>query len=374
MGKHQAHQAPGVEGLSRTAAGLALGLTVVVSVSVASRVDAAKKNPEFVKVASANDPIGLARNQASKAVYIVEQGGRLREMKTKKYALDLRKEVSNGGEQGLLGAAFSPDGRELYTNHTNKDGNTEVTSWTFTGGVASVSSRQKLLEVKQPYSNHNGGGLFVTSDGVLWIGLGDGGSGGDPKGNGQKLDTLLGKLLRIKPNRSAKTGYDIPAGNLDASKGRPEIWAYGLRNPWQFFIDETLNRVWIGDVGQNAREEVNMVTTDTPTPNFGWNKREGIKAYEDGEKPADAIDPIHDYAHGEGDLEGCSVSGGVVFKGNYLFTDYCRGTIRSVGPDGSVKRIATKLLSAPTAMGYDANGNVLIVSKDGGIYRLVIGT
>jgi glucose/arabinose dehydrogenase len=349
----------------------------ISSVYIGSRVEAAKKPSEFVKVASATDPIGLALHPTTKAVYVVEQGGRLREMKdgkTTRVALDLHKDVSDGGEQGLLGAAFSPDGRELYTNHTNKDGDTEITSWTFTNGSAVVASRQKLLDIDQPYSNHNGGGLFVTTDGVLWIGLGDGGSGGDPKGNGQKLDTLLGKLLRIKPNRAAPKGYDIPTGNLDASKGRPEIWAYGLRNPWRFFVDEKLGRVWIGDVGQNAREEVDMVTIDTPTPNFGWNKREGIKAYEDGAKPEGSIDPITDYAHGEGDLEGCSVSGGVVWKGDYLFTDYCRGTIRSVGPDGNVRRVAKKLVSAPTAMGYDANGNVLIVSKDSGIYRLAIGT
>ncbi len=341
-----------------------------------SRVEAATK-PEFVKIGSANGPIGLALHPTTNGVYVVEQGGRLRELKngkTNRIALDLRKEVSDGGEQGLLGATFSPDGRELYTNHTNKDGDTEITSWTFTNGRAVVGSRQKLLDVSQPYSNHNGGGVEVTSDGVLWIGLGDGGSGGDPKGNGQKLDTLLGKILRIKPNRAAPKGYEIPAGNLDASKGRPEIWAYGLRNPWRFFIDESAGRVWIADVGQNAREEVDMVTIDTPTPNFGWNKREGTKAYQDGQKPDGAIDPITDYAHGEGDLEGCSVSGGVVWKGDYLFTDYCRGTIRSVGPDGNVKRVAQKLVSAPTAMGFDAKGNVLIVSKDGGIYRFDMGT
>jgi glucose/arabinose dehydrogenase len=351
--------------------GLAISSACIASSS--PRAEAAKKSSEFVKVASATNPIALALHPTSKIVYVVEQGGRIRELTTKKYALDIRRDVSNGGEQGLLGAAFSPDGRELYTNHTNKDGDTEITSWTFTGGKASVASRMKLLEVKQPYSNHNGGGLFVTSDAVLWIGLGDGGSGGDPKGNGQKLDTLLGKLLRIKPNRSTEKGYDIPSGNLDASKGRPEIWAYGLRNPWQFFVDEATNRVWIADVGQNAREEVNMVTTDTPTPNFGWNKREGTKAYEGGEKPTGAIDPIHDYAHGEGDLEGCSVSGGVVSKGAYLFSDYCRGTLRSVSPDGVVKQVATKLISAPTAMGYDATGRVLVVSRDGAIYRLLIG-
>jgi glucose/arabinose dehydrogenase len=337
--------------------------------------EAAKQPAEFVKIASATNPIAVALHPTSKLVYVVEQIGRIRELKSKKYALDIRRNVSNGGEQGLLGAAFSPDGRELYTNHTNKDGDTEITSWTFANGTATTSSRMKLLEVKQPYSNHNGGGLSVTSDGVLWIGLGDGGSGGDPKGYGQKLDTLLGKLLRIKPNRAAEKGYDIPSGNLDASKGRPEIWAYGLRNPWQFFVDESLGRVWIADVGQNAREEVNMVTIDTPTPNFGWNKREGSQAYDGGEKPTGAIDPIHDYAHGEGDLEGCSVSGGVVMKnGDYLFTDYCRGTIRSVAPDGRVKRIVTKLISAPTAMGYDASGRVLVVSRDGAIYRLLIGT
>lgn len=357
-----------------------LGLTVV-GTGVAPTSSPAAAKAEFVKIATADTPVGLARHPRTNAVYVVEQTGRLRELRNGRViriALDLRKEVSSGGEQGLLGAAFSPDGNELYTNHTNRSGDTEVTSWTFRNGVAVVSSRKRLLRVDQPYSNHNGGGLFVTTDGILWIGLGDGGSGGDPEGYGQNLDTLLGKMLRIKPNRQTEKGYDIPNGNLDPSRGRPEIWAYGLRNPWQFFIDESAGRVWIADVGQNAREEVDMVTIDTPTPNFGWNKREGTKAYNGGEKPEGAIDPVHDYAHGSGGLEGCSISGGVVLTGEvnrpYLFSDYCQGTIRKVTPDGRVEQIGKKLISSPTAMGYDATGRVLVASRDGGIYRLAIAT
>lgn len=360
------------------------GLMGVVNIGVVVPVGATTKSTtgaEYVKVALADTPIGFARQPFTNAVYVVEQGGRLRELKNgkvKRVALDLHKGVSGGNEQGLLGAAFSPDGRELYTNHTNRSGDTEITSWTFRNSVAVVSSRQRLLAIEQPYDNHNGGGLFVTSDGVLWIGLGDGGSGGDPKGNGQKLSTLLGKILRIKPNRSADKGYDIPMGNFDAGKGRPEIWAYGLRNPWQFFVDETAGRVWIADVGQNEREEVDMVTIDAPTPNFGWNKREGTRAYEGAAKPAEAIDPIHDYAHGEGNLQGCSISGGVVLTGElnrpYLFSDYCRGTIRKVSPDGRVEQVGKKLISAPTAMGYDGTGRVLVASRDGAIYRLAIAT
>ena len=364
----------------------ALGFAAMAMAAVAAAVGApphgvGATKAEFVKVASATNPVGLAKHSGTNALFVVEQGGRLRELKNgrvKRIALDLHKEVSDGGEQGLLGAAFSPDGRELYTNHTNRSGDTEITSWTFRAGAVVVSSRKRLLKVDQPYDNHNGGGLFVTSDGVLWIGLGDGGSGGDPKGNGQDLDSLLGKLLRIKPNRSVKAGYDIPRGNLDSAKGRPEIWAYGLRNPWQFFVDESAGRVWIGDVGQNSREEVDMVTVDTPTPNFGWNKREGAKPFEGGDRPVDAIDPVHDYEHGEGNLEGCSISGGVVLTSDpdraYLFSDYCRGTLRKVSPDGRVEQIGKQLLSAPTAMGYDETGRVLVVSREGGIYRLAIAT
>jgi glucose/arabinose dehydrogenase len=229
--------------------------------------------------------------------------------------------------------------------------------------------------VNQPYANHNGGGLVVTSDGVLWIGLGDGGSGGDPKGNAQNQRVLLGKILRIKPTPTATKPYEIPAGNVTGKGARPEIWAFGLRNPWRFDIDEKNARIWIGDVGQNEYEEVNVASTKTVNANFGWKLREGFHAFKGGKLPKGAIDPLFNYKHG--DL-GCSVTGGVVYQGTdlpeltgaFLYSDYCNGDIRIA--NAGDKKTTSLGIKAETvsSFGTDGNREAYVTSLDGAVYKL----
>ena len=180
--------------------------------------------------------------------------------------LDLSEEVSLGGEQGLLGLAFSPDGRDVYVNFTDTNGDTHITGYAMRGGQADTATRRDLLVVDQPYSNHNGGNLVFGPDGYLYIGLGDGGSGGDPQGNGQSLSTLLGKMLRIDPTPFGDRPYRIPTDNpfVGHVAARPEIWAYGLRNPWRYSFDRLTGDLWIGDVGQSAWEEVDVQPSDSP--------------------------------------------------------------------------------------------------------------
>ena len=234
----------------------------------------------------------------------------------------------------------------------------------------------EILKVSQPYSNHNGGGLDVTNDGVLWIGLGDGGSGGDPKGNGQNRKVLLGKILRIQPDpASPDEPYTIPKGNLSGPGDRQEIWAYGLRNPWRFDVDEVSKTVWIADVGQNEWEEINMVPLSTTGANFGWNNREGARPFKGGKRPAGAIEPLTTYSHSSG---GCSITGGFVYRGtalpglvgNYVYTDYCQGAIKRLSAGSRKPQTLNVSTKSPSSFGTDAEGELYVTSLDGAIYKL----
>ncbi len=332
-------------------------------------------------VVEANRPIGFVLHP-DRSFYVVEQTGKLRELSgsaLRATVLDVSEEISDGNEQGLLGAVFSNDGAWLYVNVTNGDGDTEIRAYPFRAGRADQKGMVKVLEVAQPFSNHNGGGLVMDTDGVLWIGLGDGGSSGDPGNRAQNLENLLGKMLRIVPTPEGSSKYEIPTGNIDPSRGRPEIWAYGLRNPWRFSIDAPTNTVWIGDVGQGESEEINAVTVTAKTPNFGWKLREGLRSYGGGKKPSDNVDPVYDYSHDSG---GCSVTGGVVsrgaslpsLRGAYLFGDYCDGKIRVLRRNLTSGRItagATGLtLKSLSSFGTDANGNVFVSSTNGSIKQI----
>ena len=333
-------------------------------------------------VVKADGPVGFALHPDG-TNYVVEQSGKLRPLRGTKLgddALDVSDEVSDGNEQGFLNAVFSNDGTWLYVDLTNTDGDTEIRAYPFAEGVADVSADRLLMKIAQPYSNHNGGALAVDADGVLWIGMGDGGAAGDPENRAQNLKSHLGKILRIIPTPTESRPYKIPDGNLDPKRGKPEIWAYGLRNPWRFSIDETTKSIWIGDVGQGDREEINLIPLNTPTPNFGWKKREGTRAYEGGSKPKGAIDPVFDYSHNSG---GCSVTGGVVYQGSaipslvgtYLFADFCDGKIRTLKPSslgGKVASGSTGLtLKSASGFGVDKSGEVYVVSTNGTIARIV---
>jgi glucose/arabinose dehydrogenase len=248
---------------------------------------------------------------------------------------------------------------------------------------ADAASERVLLTIDQPYANHNGGGLAIGPDGLLWIATGDGGSGGDPLGAGQDLDTLLGKLLRIDPRPVNGTPYGIPADNpfVDRDGARGEIWAYGLRNPWRFSFDPATGDLWIGDVGQGSVEEINRWPAGAaPGPNFGWNVMEGSACFEPAEgcSTDGLVLPVAEYGHDRG----CSVTGGHVYRGSdvpglagtYLFSDYCSGTIWGfdAGADPATPRTLAESGGAVVSFGEDEAGELYAVDLAGGrIMRIV---
>lgn len=360
----------------------ALAVVVTITAFAGSTGTAATTGLRLRTIVEANRPIGFALHP-DRSFYVVEQTGKIREIVGSTLGatiLNVSKEISDGGEQGLLGAVFANDGRWLYVNVTNAEGDTEIRAYPFREGRADPARMVKVLEVAQPFANHNGGGLVMDGQGVLWIGLGDGGSAGDPGNRAQNLSELLGKILRIVPKPELGAAkYEIPTGNLEPSRGRPEIWAYGLRNPWRFSIDAPTKTVWIGDVGQSAVEEIDAVPTTAALPNFGWKLREGLSSYNGGDKPADNVEPVYDYPHSSG---GCSVTGGVVsrapslpsLRGVYLFGDYCDGKIRALRRNAVTGRVtvgATGLtLKSLSSFGTDADANVFVSSTDGSVKQI----
>jgi glucose/arabinose dehydrogenase len=286
-------------------------------------------------------------------LFVVEKAGRIVVLQNGQLLsvpfLDIRDKVnSRSTERGLLGLAFHPDYREnglFFVNYIDLNGNTVIARFHVSAqdpNQADPSSEVDLIHIQQPYPNHNGGSMVFGPDGTLYMGLGDGGSAGDPQRNGQNLQTLLGKILRIDVGRSDP--YSIPADNPFAQGGGlAEIWAYGLRNPWRFSFDRATGNLYIADVGQDAWEEVDFVAAGTPGPlNFGWSYFEGLHPFHD-QPPAGEtfIEPVVEYSHSEG----CSITGGYVYRGGvmpawqgiYLYGDYCSGNVWGLihGSDGS---------------------------------------
>jgi len=331
-----------------------------------------------------DQPLALAVRSGDPALYIGEKGGRVvavRGHRVVRTALDLSGQVSTGGEQGLLGVAFAPDGRFLYVDYTDLHGDTHVAQYRFKDGRAEDGSARDVLTVAQPFTNHNGGQIIFGPDGDLYIGLGDGGSEGDPQNRGQSLDTLLGKILRIHPAEGGSPPYVVPSDNpfVGQSDARPEIWAYGLRNPWRFTFDRQAGDLWIGDVGQNAWEEVDFQHGGSQGgQNYGWRLREGDHPYI-GNRPEDNVDPVYEYSH---DTGGCVVTGGYVYRGSkipnlegaYVFADYCVGELIALVRRGG--RIVDHRALGPRAdfissFGEDEAGNLYVLSLDGPVYELV---
>lgn len=300
--------------------------------------------------------------------------------------LDLRDRVgSSGNEQGLLGLAFHPQYTQngfFYLNYTDRNGDTVVARYSVSGGDPNrgdLGSEKVLLKIEQPYANHNGGGMAFGPDGMLYISTGDGGSGGDPQGNGQSLETLLGKILRIDVNNGDP--YVVPADNpFTNGGGRPEIWSYGLRNPWRFSFDRAEGDMYIADVGQNAWEEINFEPADsTGGLNYGWDFKEGTHPFE-GTPPSDLamVDPVHEYQH----PVGCSVTGGYVYRGQalpefngiYLFSDFCTGIVWGMlrGAEGgwTVQELFRTGLMV-SSFGEDASGEIYLIDQStGSVSRL----
>jgi glucose/arabinose dehydrogenase len=311
-------------------------------------------------------------------LFVVEQDGLIRIADASGQILptpflDLTGAVAtDGNEQGLLGLAFHPnyvDNGYFYVNYTAVgDGRTVVARYSVSvdPNVADAASATELFTVDQPAENHNGGSLvFGPDDGLLYIGMGDGGGAGDPSGNGQNPDALLGKMLRL---------------DVDIEGAQPQIWAMGLRNPWRFSFDRATGDMFIGDVGQGAWEEIDYVPAplQDPGPNFGWNILEGTHRYSSVGDPAGLLGPVAEYSHDEG---GCSVTGGYVYRGAslpalagvYFFADFCSGTIWSLVPDGSGafnRAVFLETGTTITSFGEDLNGELYIIARGGVIFKL----
>jgi len=295
---------------------------------------------------------------------------------------------SQGSEQGLLSIAFSPAGSgadAFYVNYTDRSGDTTIARFRLSqdgSRRADSASEQVILRVAQPASNHNGGQLQFGPDGYLYIGMGDGGQGGDPWGNGQNPDTLLGKMLRVEVADTET--YLIPATNpfVEQENIRPEIWALGLRNPWRFAFDRETGDLYIADVGQNRHEEVDFETEGSSGGrNYGWDTMEGSHCFEpqSGCDPGGLVLPVAEYDH---DL-GCSITGGAVYRGIrypslngvYFYGDFCTGNIWGLRQDSVGQWEADLLLQADlsiSSFGEDAAGEIYVLSyNDGSIYRLI---
>lgn len=324
-------------------------------------------------------------------LYVVEQGGRIRVIRNGQLQatpfLDVSGRISSGGERGLLGLAFHPQfatSRRLFVNYTNPRGDTHVAEFRATSAdAADPGSERVLLTEAQPFANHNGGGLAFDNTGRLLIALGDGGSGGDPLGNGQKLDTFLGKVLRIDVDAGAP--YAVPSDNpFRATAGAaPEIWAYGLRNPFRISVDRSTGDLYIGDVGQNRVEEIDVgLASRRGGENYGWSTTEGSQCFSpaSGCNRSGLVLPVYEYSHSEG----CSVTGGVVYRGcrmpdlagTYFFGDFCTGLVRSFrlasGQATDLRDWTAGLrgVNSPSSFGLDADGEAYVVDYDGEVYRL----
>lgn len=340
---------------------------------------------QLVQLAVTREPTVLVPRAVDDVLYIGERRGRVRALEgntlRNKLVLDITNKVgSSGREQGLLGLAFSLDGSKLYVHYTNKDGNTVLSEFPFNDMTADAGEERVLLQVDQPFSNHNGGQLTFGPDGNLYLGLGDGGSAGDPSGNAQNLSSLLGKILRIDPEPSETQPYQIPNNNpfIDTEDARPEIWAYGLRNPWRFSFDRQTNDLWIGDVGQDSLEEVDFSAFNSAFgANFGWNALEGTQTFR-GNAPQNAVPPVYEYPLDNG---ACAVTGGNVYRGNeiaalqgtYVFADFCVGDVLGLQRSDqgiTVSPLSGLNVSQLSSFGQDNNGNLYVLSLDGPIYRL----
>ena len=340
-----------------------------------------------VVVSGMSRPVDLTVAPGDPRLFIVEQIGRIRildngKLRTEPF-LDLRGQVSGGNEQGLLGMAFHPHYRDngfVFVNYTDRHGDTHVVRYHVRADRNAVdpASATTILFVRQPYSNHNGGQLLFGPDGMLYVPLGDGGKGGDPHRNGQNLGALLGKILRLDVDHGSP--YAIPPDNpfVHRAGARPEVWAYGLRNPWRVAFDPTGEWLYIGDVGQDQWEEVDVAPVKRGGLDYGWNGWEGTHRYDTSvtiDPPP--LGPALDYPH----ANGCCVIGGRVYRGSvaalrglYFYADECGGWLASFRWNGSaaVERVTwtTAPRITPTAFGEDAAGELYVLDLGGKVLRI----
>ncbi|MCG3174845.1 MAG: Aldose sugar dehydrogenase YliI [Myxococcota bacterium] len=344
-------------------------------------------------------PLGLEAIPGGRDLAVLEQKGKIWLLRDGRRAetplLDLSGMVTQFegfSEQGLLGLAFHPgypSNRRLFAHYTDQAGGTVLAEFSAAAGSSAVdpATRRILFQVKQPYPNHNGGKLAFGPDGFLYLALGDGGSGGDPEGNGQKLSTPLGKILRFDVS---KPGQALPApGNPLAGRegARPEIWHWGLRNPWRFSFDRKTGEMFIGDVGQGTWEEVDVVPTGAGGRNFGWVIREGFHCFSAAECSSEGLTPPVLTYRNTGFRGNCSITGGHVYRGkrsprlegHYFFGDYCSGAVWSVRiENGRVtaafdwsQALAAMRPASISAFGEDADGEIIAIDhRSGKLWRL----
>lgn len=340
-------------------------------------------------VTGLSQPVHLTHaGDGSGRLFIVEQRGSIRVVRGGKLLpvpfLDISRLVRSGGEQGLLSVAFHPRYAAnglFYVNYTDRAGDTVVARYAVSANPdrADAASALVVLTIAQPYPNHNGGQLQFGPDGTLYIGMGDGGSAGDPHGHGQNPNSLLGKMLRIDVNVPP---YAVPKTNPFVGPGPPldEIWALGLRNPWRFSFDRQSGDLYIADVGQNSQEEVNVQPAGSRGgENYGWNIMEGAACFSppSGCSRAGLTMPVATYRTGEN----CSITGGYVYRGTqvgsligtYIFGDYCSGRIWGLRKSDRGEWAMRELLDTPlriSSFGEDEAGELYIVDHGGAIYRL----
>lgn len=341
-----------------------------------------------------SSPVHLASPPDDDRLFVVEQPGRIRIISDGAPLdppfLDIQAKVRYGGEQGLLSVAFHPqyaENRMFYVYYTNGNGDIQIERYTASASSpnsADHGSARTILVVPHPtFGNHNGGQLAFGPEGFLYIGTGDGGGGGDPNANAQNRSVLLGKVLRIDVNSGDTAPYLIPSTNPAGPAGsRQEIWAYGLRNPWRFSFDRADGVLYIADVGQNRREEINAVPMGQADVNYGWDILEGSDCFPFMSicNRAGMTLPVHEYATADGN---CAVTGGFVYRGSaipqiaglYFFSDYCKGGLRSLrlanGAATDVREWNAGVGGTITSFGEDRHGELYVISHSGSIGKLI---
>jgi glucose/arabinose dehydrogenase len=334
------------------------------------------------------DPLYVTAPPGDPRLFVVEQPGRIRIIREGRLLptpfLDLTDRVRSGGERGLLSVAFHPRYAAngfLFVDYTDLRGDTRVERYAVSRDRdrADPSSGHLVLKVGQPFANHNGGLVLFGPDGMLYVGMGDGGAGGDPFGNGQKRGSLLGKLLRLDVDRGDP--YAVPRDNPFAGRAgmRGEIWAYGLRNPWRFCFDRVSGLLYIADVGQDLWEEIDVVPARAPGLDYGWNVMEGAHCFRSERcDTRGRVMPAVEY----GRDQGCSITGGFVYRGrnmpalagHYFYADYCRGWIRSFKYEGGVVSDHREWQGVEPgqvmSFGEDAAGELYLCSQNGDVFRL----
>lgn len=354
--------------------------------------------PRLQRVGSFEQPLFVDAPPGDRSrAFVVEQTGKIRIIKGGKPLdrpfLDVSQKITAGGEQGLLGLAFAPDfaqSRRFYVHYSAKeDGGTRIVEYRASASdpdVADAGSARLVLRQDQPEANHNGGAIRFGPDGLLYIGLGDGGGGGDQhgrRGNGQSLSTKLGKILRIDPRQDGDRPYSVPADNPFATRSgaAPEIYSYGLRNPWRFSFDAATGDIAIADVGQDQVEEIDFARKGRAKGvNYGWRVWEGRKRYAPGESAPGAVFPVIQKLHSDG---WCSITGGVfvrdralgsALQGRYVYGDFCQGQVRvaklRAGRATNDRPLGVARVENLSSFGTDGQGRVYVTSLSGPVYRL----